>query len=171
VCLVVILRNFNSHISCTFKMIPSEMWNPSFTAIDNVLLSGWKWGDQYKMWGHRYTTAAAEQCCDYIILWNKGWRGGELYFFVSVVMQVFKHLVLSEHFCFMLYTLVYTKHTFKHVSDKCQSQRNLPCSALHCHSAVSIPHVWFSLPTEQFPFYILCVYSFSFPRMCKNCTL
>ena len=151
-------------------MIPSEMSNPSFTAIDNVLLSGWKWGDQYKTWGHRYTTGAAEQCCGYNILWNKGWRGGELYFFVPIVMQVFKQLVLSEHFCFVLYTLVYTIHTFKHVLDKCQSQRNLPCTALYCHWSVSIPHVWFVLPTELFPFHILCLYSLCIPSICKNDT-
>jgi len=51
-------------------------------------------------------------------------------FFVSVVIQILKHVVLSEHFCFVLYTLVYTIHTFKHISDKCQSHRNLPCSVL-----------------------------------------
>jgi len=73
--------------------------------------------------------------------------------------------------CFVLYTLVYTLHTFKHVSDKCQSYRNLPCSALHYHSAVSIPHVRFALPAELFPFHILCLYSLCIPRMCKNCTL
>jgi hypothetical protein len=148
-----------------------QMHNPSFTAIDNVLLLGWKWVDQYKTWGHIYTTGAGEECCGYNIPWNKGWRGGELYFFVSIVIRVFKHLLLSEHFCFVLYTLVYTIHTFKRVSDKCQIHTNLPCSALHCHSAVSIPHVRFALPTELFPFHILGLYSLCIHRMCKNYTL
>ena len=49
-----------------------------------------------------------------------------------------------------------TPYTFKYVSDKCQSHRNLPCSALHCHWAVSITHVRFALPTELFPLYIFC---------------
>jgi len=73
--------------------------------------------------------------------------------------------------CFLLYMLMYTLHTFKHISDKCQSYRNLPCSALHYHSAVSIPHVWFALPTEPVPFHILCLYSLCIPRLCKNYTL
>jgi len=107
------------------------------------------------MWGHRYTTPAAGKCCGYIIPWNKGWSGGELYFFVSIVMQIFKHLVLSEHFCFVLYTWLYTLHTNKHVSDKCQSHRNLPYSALHCHSAVSIPH-------DGLPFPLNCFHSTSY---------
>jgi hypothetical protein len=67
-------------------------------------------------------------------------------------------LYCQNFFCFVLYTLVYTIHTFKHVSDSSQSHRNLPCSVLHCHSAVSIPHIWFALPTEL-------------PTMCKNYTL
>ena len=71
---------------------------------------------------------------------------------------------------FVLYTLVYTIRTFKHVSNKWQSHRNLPCSAIHCHSAVSIPHIWFPLPTELFPFYILCLYSLCIPRMLRNKT-
>ena len=83
----------------------------------------------------------------------------------------FQQLVLSEHICFVLYTLVHTMHTFKHVSDKCHSHRNLPCSALCCHSAVSIPHVQFALPTELFSLYILCLYSLCIPRMWKSCIL
>ena len=78
-----------------------------------------------------------------------------MYFFVSVVIHIFKHLGLLEHFFFVLYTLVYTIHTFKYVSDKCQSHRNLPCSALHCHSAVSIPH-------DGLPFPLNCFHSTSY---------
>jgi len=91
---------------------------------------------------------------------------------ISLYPLLFRlHLGLLEHFCFLLYTSVCTLHTFKHVSDKCQSHRNLPCSALHCHSAVSIPNVWFALPTELFPFHILCLCCLWIPRMCKNYTL
>jgi len=72
---------------------------------------------------------------------------------------------------YVLYIWLYIIHIFKHVSDKCQSHRNLPCSVLHCHSAVSIPHVRFALPTELFPLYKLCLYSLCIPRMCNNYTL
>ena len=83
------------------------------------------------------------------------------------LLFIFSNTLGCQNTCFVLYTWLYTIHTFKHVSDKCQSHRNLPCSALHCHSAVSIPHVWFALPTELFPFCILCLYSLCFPRCVK----
>ena len=90
-----------------------------------------------------------------------------MYLFVSIVIWIFKYVVLSEHFCFVLLTLAYTIRTFKHVSDKCQSHRNLPCSALHYHSAVSIPHVRFALTTELFPFYIFVCTLCAFPGCLK----
>jgi len=83
---------------------------------------------------------------------------------------IFPNTFCCQNTYFVLYTLVYTIHTVKQVSDKCQSHRNLPCSVHHCHYAVSVPPVWFALPTELFPFYILCLYSLCIPTVCNNYT-
>jgi hypothetical protein len=80
------------------------------------------------------------------------------YISLYTLLSGFSNIFACLNTCYVLHTLVCTVHMFKQVSDSSQNHRNLPCSVFHCHSAVSIPHVWFARPTEL-------------PTMCKNYTL
>ena len=89
------------------------------------------------------------------------------------LLSRFSNILCCQNTFVLCYTHDCTQYTHLNMfqTSARATDRHLPCSALHCHSAVSIPHVWFALPTELFPFHILCLYSLCIPRMCRNYTL